>query len=435
MSVTEYEQEFVRLRLNEDIKLLVGILDLNEFVVLVERACKEDELTKEKKKAESEARDERKRSMSKSYQPSSKRFRDAANRSNVSFGHSDRDHVKQSVGPRTQIPIESSVGSVKSNKPECRQCGRRHVGECWGKYNNRVCYKCGSRDRFIRDCPELAEKDNVQNARPSNMIARGRPPRNTKNVSGSQRGTTDTAVRSKARAPAQAYSIHAREEASYPDVITGTFTLFDTDVIALIDPGSTHSYVCVNLVSSKTLPVESTEFVIRVSNPLGKFVLVDKVCKNCPLMFRDIYFLANLMLLPFDEFDIIMGMDWLTLHNAIVNHKRKSIDLRSQNGEIVRIESSDLNGLPAVVSSMKALNYVNKGCKAYFAHVIDTKVIEKKVESVPIVCEFPDVFPEEQPGLPPMREVEFGIDLVPGTTPISIAPYRMAPTELKELKS
>ncbi|KAA3483467.1 RVP_2 domain-containing protein [Gossypium australe] len=58
-----------------------------------------------------------------------------------------------------------------------------------------------------------------------------------------------------------------------------------------------------------TLPIESTGFVIRVSNPLGKCVLVDKVCKNCPLMFRDICFPANLMLLPFDEFDIILGMD------------------------------------------------------------------------------------------------------------------------------
>ena len=90
-----------------------------------------------------------------------------------------------------------------------------------------------------------------------------------------------------------------------------------------------------NLVSSKTLPVESTEFVIRVSNPLGRCVLVDKVCKNCPLMFQDICFLANLMLLPFDEFDIILGMDWLTLYDAIVNCKWKTIDLRCKNDEIV----------------------------------------------------------------------------------------------------
>ncbi|KAA3470475.1 Gag-Pol polyprotein [Gossypium australe] len=361
MSITEYEREFVRLSqyaqkcvsieapmckhfiegLNEDIKLLVGTLDINEFVVLVERVCKAEELSKENKKADSEARDERKRSMSRFSQPPMKRFRDASNRSNISFGHS-----RQSVGPRTQAPIQSSVGSVKSNKPECRLCVRRD-----GKYNNRVCYKCESRDHFIRDYLELAEKDNTQNVRLSNMSARGRPPRNIGNVSGSQRRTMDTTVRSEARAPAQAYAIRAREEASSPDVIT---------------------------VLSKTLPVESTEFVIRVSNPLGKCVLVDKVCKNCPLMFRDICFLANFMLLPFDTFDIILGMNWLTLHNTI------SIYLRSQNDEIVRIESSDLNGLPAVISLMKALNYVRKGCEAYLAYVIDTKVSEKKVESVPM---------------------------------------------------
>ncbi|KAA3484588.1 RVP_2 domain-containing protein [Gossypium australe] len=171
-----------------------------------------------------------------------------------------------------------------------------------------------------------------------------------------------------------------------------------------------------------TLSVESTEFVFRVSNPLGKCVLVDKVCKNYPLMFQDVCFSANLMLLPFDEFDIILGMDWLTLHNAI-------------NGEVVQIESSDMKGLLAVVSGMKALNYVRKGYEAYLAYVIDTKVSEKKVEFVPVVSEFLDAFPEELPGLPPIREVEFDIELVPGTTPISIAPYRMAPTELKELKT
>ncbi|KAA3466090.1 Gag-Pol polyprotein [Gossypium australe] len=312
MSVTKYERECVSTEatmckcfvegLNEDIRLLVGLLDLNEFVVLVERSCKAEELSKEKKKADSEARDERKRSMSKSSQPSTKRFRDASNHSNASFGHSSRDRIRQSIGPRTQIPTESRVGSVKSNKPVCRQCGRRHVGECWGKCNNRTCYKYGSRDHFIRDCPELADKDNVQSARPSNTTTRGRPPRNTRNVSGSQRGTTDATMRSETRAPTRAYAIHAREEASSPDVIT-------------------------------------------------------------------------------------------------------------------------------------VLNHVKKGCEAYLAYVIDTKVTEKKVESVPVVCEFPDVFPEELSGLPPIREFEFGIDLVSGTTPISIAQYRMAPSELKELKS
>ncbi|KAA3477745.1 reverse transcriptase [Gossypium australe] len=231
---------------------------------------------------------------------------------------------------------------------------------------------------------------------------RGRSSRNIRNVSGGQRTTRDTVARFEAKAPARAYAIRAREEASSLYVITSTFTLYDTSVIAMIDPGSTHSYICINLVSSNTLPVESTEFVIKVSNPLGKSVLVDKVCKNCPLMFRDICFPTDMMLFPFDEFDIILGMDWLTLHDAVVNCKRKTFDLRCPNDEIVQVESNDLNGLPAVISVLKAKKYMKKG---------------------------------ELPGLPPICEVEFGIDLLPGTTPISIAPFRIAPTKLKEVKS
>ncbi|KAA3483803.1 Gag-Pol polyprotein [Gossypium australe] len=157
LSVTEYERKFVRI------------------------ACKAEELDKEKKKADSEVRDERKISMSKFSQPLTKRFRDTCNRSNASFGHLNRDRARLSVGLRTQALIESSVDSVKSNKPKCRQCGRRHVGECWAEYNNRVCYKCGSRDHFIRDCPKMIEEENVQNVRSSNVTA----PRNVENVSGS----------------------------------------------------------------------------------------------------------------------------------------------------------------------------------------------------------------------------------------------------------
>ncbi|KAA3461523.1 Gag-Pol polyprotein [Gossypium australe] len=147
--------------------------------------------------------------------------------------------------------------------------------------------------------------------------------------------TKDSIVRSEARAPARAYAICTREDASSSDVIIGTFSLYDTNVIALVDPGSTHSHVCINLVSSKSFPVESTEFVIKVLKPLDKYVLVDKVCKNCPLMTRGYYFSTNFMLLPFDEFDVILGMDWLTLHDAVVNCRRKTIELKCQNNEIL----------------------------------------------------------------------------------------------------
>ncbi|KAA3466141.1 Gag-Pol polyprotein [Gossypium australe] len=127
-------------------------------------------------------------------------------------------------------------------------------------------------------------------------------------MSGNRGTTRDYTMRSEARAPAQAYAIRAREEASSPDIIT----------VALIDPGSNHSYICMNLVFKKSLHVESTEFVIKVSNPLGKSVLVDKICKNCPLMTLGYCFPVDLMLLPFD---VILGMDWLTMHDAVVKRR------------------------------------------------------------------------------------------------------------------
>ncbi|KAG8473151.1 hypothetical protein CXB51_035096 [Gossypium anomalum] len=402
MSVTDYERKFVRLSryaqecvsseaimckrfedgLNEYIKMFVGILEIREFVVLVERACKAEELSKEKRKANVEVGEFHKRSS----------------------GKRDRDRPPVS----TRATSVASVGNDRRDRIECKYCGKWHLGSC--RFHDLSRYKCGSADHFIKDCPRLSKQNVNQSGKLSTTTAPGRPPRNTGNASGNQRGSKDAITRSEARAPARAYAIRAREDASSP-------TLLPT------------------LASSKTLPVESIEFVIRVSNPLGRYVLVDKVCKKCPLIIQGFYFSADLMLLPFNEFDVILGMDWFTIHNAVVNWKSKTIDLRCANNEIIRVESTNLSGLSVIISSMLAQNFVRKGCEAYLAYVLDDKELEKKIESVPVVCEYSDVFPEELSGLPPVREVEFGIKLVPGTRPISIALYRMAPMKLKKLKT
>ncbi|KAA3483342.1 vacuolar protein sorting-associated protein 35B-like [Gossypium australe] len=151
------------------------------------------------------------------------------------------------------------------------------------------------------------------------------------------------------------------------------------------------------LVSSMNMPIESTEFVTKVSNPLGKSVLMDKVCK--------------------------------------VNCGKKYIELRCENGDTLHVNSDDQDRSPIMISHVTAQRYVRKRYEAYLAFVLNTKETGLKIESVPIVCEYLNVFLEELPGLPPVREIEFGIELALGTAPISIASYRMAPTELKELKA
>src|SRR5262249_24839305 len=85
-------------------------------------------------------------------------------------------------------------------------------------------------------------------------------------------------------------------------------------------------------------------------------------------------------------------------------------------------------------SFIQAQKLLRKGCQGYLAHVRDARIENSKLEHFSIVRDFPDVFPEDLPGLPPKREIEFNIELLPGTNLISITPYRMAPIELKELK-
>ncbi|KAI3732904.1 hypothetical protein L1987_64116 [Smallanthus sonchifolius] len=131
-------------------------------------------------------------------------------------------------------------------------------------------------------------------------------------------------------------------------------------------------------------------------------------------------------------FDIVLGMDWLASNQARIMFDKKVIELRSPKGNILTINGDKLSNSVGIICMLKATKYLRKGCLAYLVSVItDTKT---KIEEVAVVAEFPNVFPDELPGIPPEREVEFRINLVPGTAPIANAPYRLAPNEMAELK-
>ena len=108
--------------------------------------------------------------------------------------------------------------------------------------------------------------------------------------------------------------------------------------------------------------------------------------------------------------------------------------LRTPNEGKITFIGERSNHLSNVISVATARTMVRKGCEAYLAYVIDTVKARPSVSDIPTVSDFLDVFPEEFPGLPPQREIEFAIDVVLGATPATITPYRMAPVELKELK-
>ena len=111
--------------------------------------------------------------------------------------------------------------------------------------------------------------------------------------------------------------------------------------------------------------------------------------------------------------DIILGMDWMKKHDALLHISNRTVQMVSpQTGKVMLVHLPTHKNL---------------------SHTVNTTEVQE-VGKIPVVCEYPDVFPEELPGLPPERDVEFAIELVPGTAPVSRRPYRMAPDELKELK-
>jgi hypothetical protein len=122
-------------------------------------------------------------------------------------------------------------------------------------------------------------------------------------------------------------------------------------------------------------------------------------------------FLADLTLLPSDGLDVILGMDWLTQHKGVISCSPRYVEITHPSAQVIRCEPHH----EKKVTLMSALE-------------------AKSVEEVPIVCEYPDVFPEELMGMPPDRDVEFVIDLLPGTEPIAKRSYRMLVDELEELK-
>ena len=134
------------------------------------------------------------------------------------------------------------------------------------------------------------------------------------------------------------------------------------------------------------------------------------------------------------EFDVILGMDWLHKYHAKIFCHESKIVLSPPGMPKVEFKFTKAVRASKLISSLKAQNYLRRGCTAFLVSVVQSEPTQVSIRDLEVVRDFPDVFPEELPGLPPPREVEFNIELLPGTAPISKAPYRMAPAELEELK-
>ena len=154
----------------------------------------------------------------------------------------------------------------------------------------------------------------------------------------------------------------AREDQDAPEVISGKFSLSDIEMHALIDPGSTHSYVCMEYVFDKVPAMEKLTYDMHVTSQLGHNVSVNSIYRNCPIVIQTREFLAHLITLPFREFDLILGMDWLSKHLAIVDCGQKTVVLRCSDQAEVIVQGIGSSVMSNVISAMQARIFMRKGC-------------------------------------------------------------------------
>ncbi|KAM6556128.1 hypothetical protein CsatB_003147 [Cannabis sativa] len=335
----------------------------------------------------------------------------AARRESKKGGANSNDHKKrgqdQSGQPSQDKRYKSDNdqrfnGSSGRNIPECPKCTKRHLGECRAK----ACYKCGKEGHIKRNCPLWGQTGN-----------RAEPKKDDKYV------------------PARVFAITQAEAEASPSVVSGQILMANTTCKVLFDSGATHSFIASTIVNHINAPSELFTVGFGTMLPSGEVVISRSWLKGVPVRIDGRELFVDLIVLDLFDFDVILGMDFLTKYGASIDCKQKKVVFTPEDGETFEFRGVGKKPRTPIISAMKAGQLLQRGCLGYLVNVVDdTKKIERKPEETRVVTEFLDVFPEELPGLPPHREIEFVIELVPGTAPVSRAPYRMAPSELKELK-
>jgi hypothetical protein len=201
-----------------------------------------------------------------------------------------------------------------------------------------------------------------------------------------------------------------------PGMTVGMFLVDSHIAEVLFDTRATHSFIIASWVEAHNLPITTMSTPIQIDSAGGK-VRTDSICLNVSVEIRGITFPANLIVMGTQRIDVILGMYWLDKYQAIISCDKRIIKLVSPLGE-------------EVVTELVSLKPRKGGCHQM---AINSKEADS-LETIKVVLEFPDVFPKDLPGMPPERKVEFAIELLSGTTPISKRAYRVSGPELVELK-
>ncbi|KAI3790948.1 hypothetical protein L2E82_04403 [Cichorium intybus] len=357
----------------------------------------------------------------------------------------DQQEERRSGGKSRRKPKTSKNFVVKTQEPEvtktrerkqytgpnprCERCNYHHAEACWvcsmcgrichlvkyckqNKEGAKACYECGSTDHLRNACPKLNRGPGTGGQNPTRHNNQG-------NAGGQARGV--------------AFVIGAEEARQHPKVITGTFLLNNHYASVIFDAGADRSFVSLDFMPLINLPSRVMKSVVTIELADGREIRAKDRVLGCTLNLADKLFSIDLIPIEIGSFDIIVGMDWLAKNRVDIGCYEKVVRIPLPNGETLIIKGEKLGRSLNIVSSIKIRKYLKEDCIAFMAQVVEREPEVKQVQDIPVVRDYPEVFPEELPGLPPHRQVEFRIDLIPVGAPVAKTPYRLASSEMQEL--
>ncbi|XP_061361988.1 uncharacterized protein LOC133305765 [Gastrolobium bilobum] len=266
--------------------------------------------------------------------------------------------------------------------PNCPRCGKAHFGNCLS--GSMKCFKCGQDGHFIKDCPQWREP---------------------------QPETEEPRV-------GRVYTLdqHVADQAA--KLFKGTINICGEELSVLFDSGANNSFIADYVAKAFNLTMSPMQSPMQVTSATGQVTMSHFAWKNVEFRYKGKKYNQDFIILPLAKLNLIVGRDWLAKQHVVIDCSSRSIIV---GGDMME---TPLPNTPPVESGDCTFMLIDGLVGAS----------ETPLMNIPVVKEFKDVFPDEITTFPPEREVEFSIELIPGTGPISIAPYRISPLELVELK-
>ncbi|GKC96696.1 putative reverse transcriptase domain-containing protein, partial [Tanacetum coccineum] len=314
------------------------------------------------------------------------------------------EHQKNNLNDNNNPNNSPAEGrTYAKNLPWCQRCRAHHQhGPCPLK-----CGKCGRLGHQEKDY-RVRFPDTRANALQNVTCFGCEEKGHYRNMCPKQRNQQNEGAR------ARAYVVVENPQQN-PNVVTGTFLLNDHYASVLFDSGAERSFVSLEFTPFIDIAPAALNTSYEVELADGKIVSTNTVLRGCTLALFSHVFKIDLLPTRLGSFDVIVGMDWLSYHRAVIVCFEKIVRIPLPNGEILEIHGERPEKDPNSLSCIKA--------------------DEKKLDDIRTVRDFPEVFPDDLAGLPPVREIEFRIDLIPGALPVVKSPYRLAPSEMQELSN